>query len=258
MTLITPARGRAIMTAGVAGTAVIVASALVIGLGAGLMACPTHAQTASPDATQAATPAETNAATPAQTAYSASALYNLANSYARAGKPALAVLNYQRARLLAPHDPDIEANLRYVREASHLPPEPQDRFTRAVTSAGPTALSWMGVVGVCMMGAGLLATRASFLQRWASRMALGCGIVLVGLTVGNAMMLWPKLHEAVVLTAATPARVSPVPMGDPLFVLPEAETVRITAQREDFVLVQTKAGRAGWVSRANLAPVVPR
>jgi hypothetical protein len=47
-------------------------------------------------------------------------------------------------------------------------------------------------------------------------------------------------------------------MGDPLFVLPEAETVRITAEHEDFVLVRTRAGRAGWVARANLAPVVPR
>jgi len=41
-------------------------------------------------------------------------------------------------------------------------------------------------------------------------------------------------------------------------VLPEAETVRITAEHDDFVLVRTRAGRTGWVSRANLAAVVPR
>jgi len=34
--------------------------------------------------------------------YSAAGLYNLANSYARAGQPGMAVLNYERARLLAP------------------------------------------------------------------------------------------------------------------------------------------------------------
>ena len=188
----------------------------------------------------------------------------MGNSYARAGKPALAVLNYQRASLLAPYDADIEANLRHVRGALHLPPEPQHPFSRAFTVAGPTVLSWMGVVGIVLMGAGLLATPASFPQRWkrlrqwARGIAFGCGIALVALTIGNAVMLWPTLHAAVVLTAAAPARVSPVPMGDPLFVLPEAETVRMTAQREDFVLVQTRTGRAGWVSRANLAPVVPR
>ena len=41
-------------------------------------------------------------AQPADTAYSAAGLYNLANSYARAGKPGMAVLNYERASLLAP------------------------------------------------------------------------------------------------------------------------------------------------------------
>src|SRR6202161_2860169 len=50
--------------------------------------------------------------------YSADGLYNLANSYARAGKPGLAVLNYERAALLAPDDPDINANLAYVRTAA--------------------------------------------------------------------------------------------------------------------------------------------
>jgi hypothetical protein len=84
------------------------------------------------------------------------------------------------------------------------------------------------------------------------------GAALVGFTVSNGLVLWPKLHEAVILTAATPVRASPVPMGDPLFVLPEAETVRITAEHDDFLLVRTRAGRTGWVSRANLAPVVPR
>jgi hypothetical protein len=84
------------------------------------------------------------------------------------------------------------------------------------------------------------------------------GAALIGFTVSNGLVLWPKLHEAVILTAATPARASPVPMGDPLFVLPEAETVRITAEHDDFLLVRTRAGRTGWVSRANLAPVVPR
>jgi hypothetical protein len=190
--------------------------------------------------------------------YSAAALYNLANSYARAGKPGLAVLNYERASLLAPNDPDIDANRRYVRESLHLPPESRHWFARAATAIGSTVLSWMGVVGVLIIGASLLAGRRYPQYRWMRRGALTCGAALVGLTVANALVLWPTLHEAVVITAATQVRVSPVPMSDPLFVLPEAETVRMTAEHEDYVLVQTKAGRTGWVSRANLAPVIPR
>src|SRR6202011_968808 len=62
--------------------------------------------------------------------YSAANLYNLANSYARQGKLGMAVLNYERASLLSPNDPDVEANLRYVRAASHVPEPPQSAFDR--------------------------------------------------------------------------------------------------------------------------------
>jgi hypothetical protein len=65
------------------------------------------------------------------------------------------------------------------------------------------------------------------------------------------------MHEAVVLINQTPALVSPVPMADTAFVLPEAETVTMTAKHEDFVLVRTRGGLSGWVARANLGAVVP-
>jgi len=200
----------------------------------------------------------TQAAAAEDKGYSAAALYNSANAYARADKPGLAVLNYERARLLAPDDPDIDANLRFVRESSHVAPEPRRWIDRLVTIARPAVVAWLGVAGVVMMGAALLAGHLAPHRRRMRRAAMVAGAVLVGFTLSNGLVLWPKLHEAVILKAATPARVSPVPMGDPLFVLPEAETVRITAQHDDFVLVRTRAGRAGWVSRANLAPIVPR
>jgi len=200
----------------------------------------------------------TQAAAAEEQGYSASALYNSANAYARAGKPGLAVLNYERASLLAPADLDVNANLRFVRESSHVAAEPQRWSDRLVKLAPPAVVAWLGVAGVAMMGAGLLAGLLAPRRRRTRRLAMVAGAALVGFTLSNGLVLWPKLHEAVILSEATPARVSPVPMGDPLFVLPEAETVRITAEHDDFVLVRTRAGRAGWVSRANLAPVVPR
>jgi hypothetical protein len=200
----------------------------------------------------------TQAAAAEEQGYSASALYNSANAYARAGKPGLAVLNYERASLLAPDDADVDANLRFVRESAHVAAEPRRWIDRLVTVARPAVVAGLGVAGLVMMGAGLLAGFLAPRRRRTHRAAMVVGAALVAFTVGNGMVLWPKLHEAVILIAATPARASPVPMGDPLFVLPEAETVRITAEHEDFVLVRTRVGRTGWVSRANLAPVVPR
>jgi hypothetical protein len=194
----------------------------------------------------------------APSTYSATSLYNLGNSYARAGKPGLAVLNYERASLLAPNDPDIEANLRYVREGAHLSVEPRSTWQRVVTVGSPMLWSFLGVLGVLLLGCALLAAERYPAHPWKRRVAALVGLVLLGATAGNALVLWPTLHAAVIVTAATPVQVSPVPMGDPLFTLPEGETVTITAEHEDFVLVQTGSGRKGWVSRVNLVPVVPK
>ncbi len=214
---------------------------------------PVAAATAStPDAAQSALPPAASAS------YSAASLYNLANSYARAGKPGLAVLNYERASLLAPNDADIEANLHYVREGAHLTSIPKSAWQRAVTAASPTLLSFLGVVGVLLLGIALLAGERYPIHRWKRRTAALVGLILLGATAGNALVLWPTLHAAVIVTAATPVQVSPVPMGDQLFTLPEGETVSIAAEHEDFVLIQTNAGRRGWVARSNLVAVVPQ
>jgi hypothetical protein len=190
-------------------------------------------------------------------AYSAAGLYNLANSYARDGKPGMAVLNYQRARLLAAYDPDVESNLRFVRDSVRLPPESPNRFERLARIASPEAIAWAGLAGLITVGAALLAGQLNRRHVWLRRLFLVGGIALTGLTIANAVVLWPTLHSAVVIANASPARVSPVPMGDPLFVLAEAETVRLTAEHEGFVLVRTQRGQMGWVARANLAPILP-
>src|SRR5271168_3793516 len=124
-------------------------------------------------------------AEPAQTGYSAAGLYNLANSYARAGKPGLAVLNYERARLLAPNDSDIDANLRQVRDSLRLAAEPQNWFERAIRVASPAVLSWTGVVGMLILGLSLLAGRIYSPHRLTRLAAAGVGLALIGVTVGN-------------------------------------------------------------------------
>jgi hypothetical protein len=189
--------------------------------------------------------------------YSAAGLYNLANSYARTGKPGMAILNYERASLLSPGDSDIEANLRYVRTSAHLPTETRSVLDRIAGIANPFLLSWLGVLGLTMIGASLIAAQLAPQHRFARRAATLLGLSMLSLTIFSGFALWPRLHEGVVIAAATPARVSPVPMGDPLFTLPEGETVKIAAEHEGFTLVETSAGRIGWVSHANVAPVVP-
>lgn len=189
--------------------------------------------------------------------YSADGLYNLANSYARAGKPGLAVLNYERAALMAPDDADINANLEYVRASAHVRAEPRSRFARVVLVVSPASAAWIGVLGIALVGSGLLARKMTPRFRWVCAGSVLLGVVLISLSASSAVLLWPRMHEGIVLVDQTPARVSPVPMSDTAFVLPEAETVTITGEHEDFALIRTRGGLVGWVARANVGAVVP-
>ena len=190
--------------------------------------------------------------------YSFASLYNTANAYARAGQPGMAALNYERASLLAPDNPDVAANLLAVRRAAGLPAESRSRLDRTLGAADPTLISWLGVLGVALMA---LSASAGGLPASYSRIRVAgavIGLALVGLTVASAALLWPRLHEAIVIVSAAPARVAPAPMGEALFVLKEAQAVRTAGEYEGFVLVRTPAGRTGWVWHTDLEAVVPQ
>jgi hypothetical protein len=169
----------------------------------------------------------------------------------------LAVLSYERAALLAPDDPDINANLAYVRASAHVPMKPRNRFARLAQATSPTLAAWLGVLGIALVGIGLVARRVAPRFLWIPDAGSVLGATLIALTASNAMLLWPPMHEAVVLIDQAPARVSPAPMADTAFVLREAESVTMTAEHEDFILVRTDGGLSGWVARANLGAVVP-
>jgi hypothetical protein len=191
--------------------------------------------------------------------YSASRLFDLANAYARDGRPGMAVLNYERARLLAPSDPDIHANLSLVRTTSGLPPITGTWFARQVSQlASPNILFWFGCFGLLIVGPSLLLARQYPRRRLALAACTAAGFALMAVTLCNALAIWPIMNEAVVIARETPARVAPVPMADSLMTLRGAEILTVDAQLRDFTLVHTDTGRTGWVASTDIARVIPR
>lgn len=206
-------------------------------------------------AATAAQPGESNGAT---RGYSAAALFNQANICARDGKAGLAVLNYERAQLLAPNDPDIAANLHFVRAQAGLPDPSENWLARSLTSARPNTLAWLGSFGLILAGLCLLFARLYPQRRPAFRCLTFAGALLMAIAIGSALTMWPRVDEAVVVAREAPALTTPVSTAEPLFKLREGETVTVRAEHRDFELVQTSAGRSGWVARADLARVVPQ
>lgn len=207
---------------------------------------------------QAAAGAQPRGSDIATGGYSAAALFNHANAYAREGKSGLAILNYERARLLAPNDADIAANLHFVRAKAGLPDASENWFTRSSTCARPDTLAWLGSFGLVLAGMSLLLVRLHPQRRLAFRSLTFAGVLLVATAIGSALTMWPRVNEAVVVAREAPARTSPVSAAEAAFKLHEGETVTVRSEHQDFSLVQTSAGRSGWVARADLAHVVPQ
>ena len=187
-----------------------------------------------------------------RSAYSAPALYNLGNFYARLGRPAMAVLNYERARILAPTDLDIQENLSYVRASVRLPAlhSQHDRL------ADPNTLYWIGVLGLAITGVTLLLRRARSEHRLVLTAGAIIGGLLMALSLGDAIATSDTRHEYVVM-AATPARASPTSVVEPLFTVPLADVVSVQDEHLLFALIRDTQGREGWVARRDLAPVIP-
>ena len=206
---------------------------------------------------QAATRVQPRESTRPVSGYSAAALFNQGNADARQGKTGPAILSYERALLLAPGDADITGNLRGVRAKAGLPDTPQNWISRSMTYARPNTLAWLGCVGLTLAGTSLLIGRWHPRRRRVFRSLTVVGACLVVTGIASAVSVWPKVNEAVVIARNAPARTSPVLAAEPAFTLREGETVSVSAEHQDFVLVQTSAARSAWVTRADLARVVP-
>ena len=193
----------------------------------------------------------------AEPSYSAARLYNEANAYARAGKPGMAVLHYERAALLAPGDADIDANLGLVRRSQHLATAPRSKVARILSWPPPSTAALGGELGLLLLGAALLAATLRMSNRVVRWVAGTLGVLLLSLPVCQGMLLWPRLNDAVVIAHEAQVLESPVPMAAPLFTLPEAQTVSVLAGYDEFLLIRSPDDRSGWVSAASVARVVP-
>jgi len=206
---------------------------------------------------RAATGVQPGGSTMATNGYSSAALFNQANAFARDGKTGLAVLDYERAQLLAPNDADIAANLHFVRSKAGLPDASESWFTRSLTCVRPNTLAWLGSFGLALAGLSLLLVRLHPQRRVAFSSLALVGSLLVLTAIGSAITIWPRVNEAVVLAHDAPAWNSPVRVAEPVFKLREGEAVIVRAEHQDFALVKTSAGHSCWVARADLTRVVP-
>ena len=193
----------------------------------------------------------------AQQGYSAPVLFNLANAQQCAGQLGQAILNYERAALLTPNDPDLAANVKSARQKAGLEPEHRSPIKKAVRTL--TMNSWLGLAAAAMF----LITVAESLKhlRPQARGGLNFGSVLAAFALQVAIsalgLRGPEVCRAVVMAPEVVAGVSPVTVAQPVFKLRAGEVVTLQQRHETFALIRDQAGHEGWVKMDEIARVIP-
>jgi hypothetical protein len=202
--------------------------------------------------------------------YSAPLCFDLANAEFKAGHLGPALLNYERARYLAPGDADINHNLQLARKQAGLDPDPYRWWQIVLRSIDWTV--WLGII----LGALTLLFFAIIGTAFAEAFARGLRVAPVSLRrffKGVIFITIPVILffafvelsaygfnariEGVIVAKQVPLRLSPFDSSDQTGTLPEGELVTVEQRHNDYFWVDDRSKQSGWVQQKALEPVLP-
>ncbi len=182
--------------------------------------------------------------------------FNLGNALFRQEKFGLAVLNYERARRLAPRDPDILANLRFTRQ--RLGVEERERLLPVILGSR-TVVEWSRYETAALWLTVLAVAGAVWLRR------VRAGMILVAVVAGLATVVTASAvvmqsrapSAAIVIAGAVDAHFAPTTDATVHFRLIEGSRVMVREDRGAWLLVERGGGQQGWIETEAVALVAP-
>jgi tetratricopeptide (TPR) repeat protein len=202
--------------------------------------------------------------------YSASLCFDLANAEAKAGHVGTALLNYERARYLAPGDADIDHNLQLTRKQAGLEPNSYRWWQIALLSIN--WLVWLSIMGVLLLliflsiiGTGYAPAIAATLKipvrllKNIFRAVLFAGIplcLLMGYVELSTIGFNDRLQGVIVAPKEAVLRLSPFDSADSTGQIPEGELVTVEDRHNDYLRIEARDHHFGWIQQNDIQPVV--
>ena len=189
---------------------------------------------------------------------SAKLYFNLGNSYYKSGDINNAILNFERAKVLAPHDEDIEFNLRIANQyvVTSIDELPQPFFLRwrqSVVNMYP-ADSWAVIsISAFLVFLFLLGLFVFSQKVFIRRLSFWAGILLIvfsAFTFSFAAQQKKKIverNQAIVFCPRVTVKSSPTQTGTDLFLIYEGLKVEITDSLTTWTEIKLADGNEGWL-----------
>lgn len=192
----------------------------------------------------------------ARAGFSASLCYNLGTSYARSGQTGRAILQFERALLLAPGKGEIRYNLQRLRQDKGLTLKEHSLSDQA--GAMFTLDQWTLAATVLLAALALfhLVTLRFPASARLSRIFTGTALFLLVLSLAGAAIQYRNQYQAVLISGETPLLISPFAGAGNTGVTKEGSLLRIIKRHDHYALVRDDQGHGGWIPEASFEPIV--
>ena len=202
--------------------------------------------------------------------YSAAVCFDLANAETKAGRTGDAILNYERARYIAPGDRDINLNLQAARKKAGLEPNPYRWWQIVLLSINWTV--WLGIIGIILVLIFLAIIGTAYTPILATafkiparplrntfRLILFVGIPL-GLLMGFAELSTigfnDRIEAVIVAPKSATLHLSPFASADATGTIPEGEVVTVESRHDDYFWVAARDKHFGWIEEHDIEPII--
>lgn len=183
--------------------------------------------------------------------------YNLGNTYYKLGNFPKAILNYERALVLNPRDPEIQANLKLARDAAQLPTGNLNGLQQLARWLPLNTWVWLGSVAFWSVILLILLARL-WEWRWPLRGGLLTLCVIVLLLSGLALGGYHTLSKTgIVIGGDAALTVSPTETSPKKELLKPGQDAHIERKHGDYYYARTADGKSGWIKNTELVAVWP-
>ena len=198
---------------------------------------------------------------------SAELYYNLGNAYYRTENITRAVLNYERALLLSPSDPDIRFNLQMARSKTidKIVPEQEMFFVTWYRSLVNMASvdGWAMIALVCLGLAIILALIYLFSnQIWLRKVGFFGAFLMIAVFVCSNIFAHQQKNQlvnrtgAIIIESAVNVKSTPAKNGIDLFILHEGTKVTIIdGSMKEWKEIRLADGKEGWVETKQMETI---
>lgn len=192
--------------------------------------------------------------------------YNLGNAFYKSGKATYAILNFERAKKLAPNDDDIHYNLDLARTQiiDNIVPLPEPGFLRWVKQfISSQSIGFWGTLSIITFFAFLflfglfLLSRSFHIKRFAFWFSIAAiSISAITFTFGSHLKSKLINHNSAVITdRSVRVKASPSETGTELFIVHEGVTVQLIDELGEWVNVSLPDGNKGWVKESAMVRI---